>query len=70
MDSNKSVKKATVSRRLFLYKSSNNYWHTSVITGVIIELLREIKYVSFECNSFLKSPRFIKGGLIISYTPV
>ena len=55
---------------MFLYKSSNNYWHTIIITGVIIKPLRVIKYVLFDCNSFIKPQRFTNGGLVMRYTQV
>ena len=70
MDSNNSIFKAAVSRGLYLYKYLNNYWHTIVIKGVIIKPLRVIKYVLFDCNSFIKPQRFTNGGLVMRYIKV
>ena len=56
MDLNNYEFKVVVSRLFFLSKSLCNYWHNVVLKGVIMKPPNEIKYVSVEFNSFIKSP--------------
>ena len=69
-DSNNSIYRAVVSRSFFLCNFLNNNWHTIVITGVTINIIKVIKYVLFECKMFIKSPRFTKARLVLIYTLV
>ena len=41
-----------------------------VITGIIMKPPKEIKYVLVKCNSFIKSPKQMKGCIFIIYIQV
>ena len=41
-----------------------------VPTGEKMKTPKQINYVLFECNLFLKSPRKMKGSLVIIYIQV
>ena len=44
-----------------------NNWHTIVLTGVRMKPPKEINYALAEYNSFIKSPKLMKGCLVIIY---
>ena len=55
------------SRRIFLYKYLWNNYHTKVPTRVRMKPPNDIIFLLVECNSFLKTPRQMKGCLIMVY---
>ena len=67
MDLKNCGSKLVRSRHFSLSESLWNNRHAIFLIGMSIKLPKDIKYVLFEYNSFIKSPRKMKGCLVIIY---